>query len=570
MICLCWNFTIGNGKLVYKREEVIILRNTLKEQAIPDWRERLESYKPQTSQEQQDFFVILSEIQKDGEAVLFREREQGHITCSGFVMTPELDAFLMVYHNIYQSFSWTGGHADGSTDFLGTAIREAKEETGVQNPFPLTGAILSVDILPVAAHERHGKSVAAYTHYNITYGLIANRKETLCIQPDENSAVQWVAVEELEKYVTESHMLPIYQKIMERMCMWKTTQTLKLLQLALPILTWYPTHARDLPWRQTKDPYRVWLSEIMLQQTRVEAVKNYYQRFLTVFPDVRALANAEQDLVNKYWEGLGYYSRAKNLRKAAQIISTKYDGVFPKTLEEIAKLPGIGSYTAGAICSICYGTATPAVDGNVMRVVARVTDCFCEINRSAMKAAVISGLEKVYQQNSNECDMLTQGLMELGATVCLPNGKPLCDKCPISRACLGLAFQDVERLPIRVEKKKRRKEQYTVFLLCCDEKYAIRKRKDTGLLAGLWEYLNVSGICTAEEAITQAAAWQCQPIDFVRTVEKKHIFTHIEWEMVGVTIRCGRQDEHFVWKTESEIQQDYFLPTAFRQFMDLK
>lgn len=543
------------------------MRNVMQEIEVPDWKERLAAYVPQDAQEQVDYEEICKAAEIDGVQILHRSRTAGHVTCSGFVMNPALDAVLMVYHNIYDSFAWTGGHADGSTDFLWTAVREAKEETGIRKPFPLSGAILSLDVLPVKAHVKNGAEVSAHVHYNVTYGLIADPRETLSVKPDENQAVQWIPVEQLAQVCREPHMLPVYEKVIARMRACAAQQKQVMAAMAEPLLAWYPFHARDLLWRHDKEPYHVWLSEIMLQQTRVEAVKSYYQRFLEVFPDVHALAAATQDQVNKCWEGLGYYSRAANLRKAAEEIVETYHGSFPSTWEEVRSLPGVGDYTAGAICSICYELPTPAVDGNVLRVTARVTDNFCEIDRTERKEAVTKALGEVYQSHSGSCGMLTQALMELGATVCLPNGQPLCGECPLESLCMARKNDDVMRLPQRTAKKPRKMEQYTVFVLCCDGKYAVRKRSAKGLLHGLWEYPNISGICTTEEAIAQVSAWHCQPQDVLQTVERRHIFTHVEWEMYGVYLTCARQDEQFVWRSAQEIAAEISLPTAFRQFM---
>ena len=208
----------------------------------------------------------------------------------------------------------------------------------------------------------------------------------------------------------------------------------------------------------------------------------------------------------------------------------------------------------------------PAVDGNVLRVAARVMNHFCEIDRPEQKAAVTALLRQVYLDNPEHCGTLTQAFMEIGATVCVPNGQPHCEACPLSELCLGRQYCDALRLPQRTAKKARRQEQYTVFVLQCDGKFALRKRTAKGLLHGLWEYPNVSGICTTEEAIAQASAWHCKPTDLTQTVERKHIFTHVEWELYGVYLTCARQDEQFVWKTAAEITKEISLPTAFRQF----
>lgn len=540
------------------------MRNVMREIDVPDWQERLAAYLPQEDSERRDLQEVLQAVRQDGSRVLYRERQNGHITCSGFVMDPTLSEVLMVYHNIYDSFAWTGGHADGINDFLAVAVREAKEETGIRKPYAQSGEILSVDVLPVKAHRKHGVSVPAHVHYNITYGLIASKKEKLRVKPDENQAVRWIPMAQLRELCREPQMIPIYEKLAERMRRCARRQEQVLRAIAPPLLAWYPSHARELPWRQNREPYRVWLSEIMLQQTRVEAVKGYYQRFLAQFPTVQALAESSQEQVNKCWEGLGYYSRAANLRRAAVQLAEQYQGQFPRTWKEVRALPGVGDYTAGAICSICFDLPTPAVDGNVLRVTARMTDTFCEIDRPEQKAAVTQVLTEVYQ--AGHCGTLTQALMEIGATVCLPNGKPLCDVCPLASLCMARRNGDVLRLPQRIEKKARRKESYTVFLLCCDGKYAVRKRQEKGLLSGLWEYPNAAGILETDAAVAQAAAWGCQPVEVVRTTERSHIFTHVEWKMKGVLMTCQTPAEGFVWRTAEEIAQELSLPTAFRQF----
>ena len=252
--------------------------------------------------------------------------------------------------------------------FLQSVSEKSKKETGVKKPFPLAGEILSLDILQL---NRIRNTANLSRHMRITTSPMVSLlapKETLSIKPDENTDVRWIPVTEIAAHCKESHMLPVYEKLIVRMRELRQKQDACIQRIAVPLLKWYPDHARDLPWRRTKEPYHVWLSEIMLQQTRVEAVKGYYERFLTAFPDVFSLANATQDQVNKYWEGLGYYSRAANLRKAAIEIVTNHNGKFPRTWEEIRALPGIGDYTAGAIYSICFSGETPAVDGNVLRV----------------------------------------------------------------------------------------------------------------------------------------------------------------------------------------------------------
>ena len=334
--------------------------------------------------------------------------------------------------------------------------------------------------------------------------------------------------------------------------------------IAPALLEWFYKNQRILPFRTDPSPYHVWLSEIMLQQTRVSAALPYYERFLAALPDIPALAACEEEKLHKLWEGLGYYSRVRNLQKAARIVCEQYGGQLPADYDALRALPGIGDYTAGAIASISFGLAVPAVDGNVLRVFSRLYNDPGVITEPAVKRAFTARVME--HQPPEKAGDYNQALMELGATVCLPNGQPRCEVCPLAELCLGKQYGDTMRLPQRTEKKPRRKEQYTVFVLCCDGKYAVRKRTAKGLLHGRWEYPNVSGICTTEEAIAQVSRWQCKPLDLTQTAERKHIFTHVEWELYGVYLTCGRQDEQFVWKTAAEIAAEISLPTAFRQF----
>ena len=254
--------------------------------------------------------------------------------------------------------------------------------------------------------------------------------------------------------------------------------------LAARLPAWYASHARDLPWRQDREPYHVWLSEIMLQQTRAEAVKGYYTRFLAAVPDIPALAAADPELLRKLWEGLGYYSRVRNLQAAARQIMYEHGGVFPTACSAVRALKGVGDYTAGAICSICFDLPTPAVDGNVLRVLSRLTlDHRC-IDDPAVKRAVRDELTAVYPQTG--AGTLTQALMELGATVCLPNGAPRCEVCPMRELCAAARDGLWTGCPVRAKKAPRRVEELTVFALSCGGKLALRQRPEQGLLAGLW------------------------------------------------------------------------------------
>ena len=340
-----------------------------------------------------------------------------------------------------------------------------------------------------------------------------------------------------------------------------------LAQLPGALLPWYRENMRDLPWRQDREPYHVWLSEIMLQQTRVEAVKGYYARFLETLPTIGHLATCDDDLLHKLWEGLGYYSRVRNLKKAAIQIMEVHGGEFPGKYEDIRALPGIGDYTAGAVSSICFNQKTPAVDGNVLRVVSRILEDATPIDLPAQKKYVNDLLKAVYPEEAGE---FTQALMELGATLCGPNWKPRCQECPCKDFCGGAIHGTAEQFPVKSPKKEKRVEEKTVFVFSCDGHYALGKRPDTGLLAGLWEFPNVPGKLETQDALAQAEAFGLRPREIYRQVERKHIFTHIRWEMRGIYIEVSEPGGHFQWRSAEEIRHDAALPTAFRQFWEVE
>ncbi len=336
-------------------------------------------------------------------------------------------------------------------------------------------------------------------------------------------------------------------------------------RLPKALLPWFEINRRDLPWRKDKEPYHIWLSEIMLQQTRVEAVKGYYTRFLERLPTIEALANADDELLHKLWEGLGYYSRVRNLKKAAQVIMERHGGVFPADYEAVLALPGIGNYTAGAICSIAYDQPKAAVDGNVLRVISRLTEDVTPIDLPACKKAVQEALETVYP---GEAGQFTQALMELGATLCGPNRKPRCEECPCRGFCGGALHGTAERYPVKKPKAKRRIEERTVFILSCDGVYALEKRRDSGLLAGLWQFPNVTGWLEPEDALTAVEDMGLKPRELLRQVHRKHIFTHIQWEMRGIYLEVSQPLGGYTWLSGAEIEEKAALPTAFRQFWE--
>ena len=331
------------------------------------------------------------------------------------------------------------------------------------------------------------------------------------------------------------------------------------------LLPWYSANRRDLPWRKDRDCYAIWISEVMLQQTRVEAVKGYYVRFLEKLPTVSALANCDDDTLHKLWEGLGYYSRVRNLKKAAQVIVNEYNGQFPSAYEDVLSLPGIGAYTAGAICSIAYNMPTPAVDGNVLRVVSRLTADATPIHLPAYKKAVQGALEQVYPKNAGD---FTQALMELGATICGPNRKPNCGACPCKAFCKAYQQGIAQQLPVKRPKKEKKVEEKTVFVLSCDGHYALEKRPDNGLLASLWQFPNAMGKLDIPQALQWVESQGLKPRQLLRQVHRNHIFTHICWEMDGIYLEVSQCAGTFAWLTAEEIRQNAALPTAFRQFWE--
>ena len=286
-----------------------------------------------------------------------------------------------------------------------------------------------------------------------------------------------------------------------------------------PLVEWFRENKRDLPWRKRMDAYRVWISEIMLQQTRVEAVKPYYERFLKELPDVKALAEVPEDRLLKLWEGLGYYNRARNLKEAACQIMEKYDGRFPETYEEIRGLKGIGNYTAGAISSFVYNIPKPAVDGNVLRVVSRITADDGDITKTSVKAKIENEVEEVIPAEA--AGDFNQSLIELGAVVCVPNGEPKCGICPVSRICLAHAEGRETEFPVKRKKKERRIEKRTILVFRDNEKTAVRKRPDTGLLAGMYEFPGRERHMKQSEVIEYAKELGLMPIRVKKAGKRK-------------------------------------------------
>lgn len=339
-----------------------------------------------------------------------------------------------------------------------------------------------------------------------------------------------------------------------------------------PLLAWYDKGHRILPWREDPTPYHVWVSEIMLQQTRVEAVKPYYDRFMAMLPDIQSLAYAEEEVLLKLWEGLGYYNRVRNLNKAAQLVVEKYDGRMPDTYEELLKLPGIGSYTAGAIASIAYGRKAPAVDGNVLRVLSRLQSDGRDIMQQSVKKQVEAELlAAMSDKRPGDCN---QALMELGATICLPNGMPKCEKCPWETVCLAHREGRGLEFPVKSAKKKRVIEEKTVLLIRDENKAALQKRPSKGLLAGMYEFPWLEGRLTMEEVLARIKEAGLSVLHIKQVGESKHIFTHKEWHMTGYAIRVdelsgGKGPENYLYVERKEAKERYPIPSAYAYYLKI-
>lgn len=337
--------------------------------------------------------------------------------------------------------------------------------------------------------------------------------------------------------------------------------------------------ARDLPWRDEPTPYHVWISEIMLQQTRAAVVRAYYLRFLDALPNIRALAAVGDDALMKLWQGLGYYSRARNLKRAAQIIVAQHNERLPEDFDTLLTLPGIGRYTASAIASFAYGQPRPAVDGNFLRVAARVTANPIDIAKDTTKRALEAALAPSYP-SGRDAGFLNEAFMDLGATVCLPNGTPLCHLCPAAQLCLAHEYGTEQDYPVKTAPKARRKERHTVLLLSCGAHIAIRKRPARGLLADLWEYPNLEGKRTKRTVRTHLEAEGFHVLSIAPLPPARHIFSHIEWDLTGWAVTVADRNEPplmaaedrtdaprpLLWVRREELADTYSIPAAFGYF----
>jgi A/G-specific adenine glycosylase len=345
--------------------------------------------------------------------------------------------------------------------------------------------------------------------------------------------------------------------------------------IVTPLLKWYDANKRILPWRENQEPYRIWVSEIMLQQTRVEAVKPYFDRFMKELPEVTDLAYAKEERLLKLWEGLGYYNRVRNMQKAAQMIVTEWEGRFPQEYDALLKLPGIGSYTAGAIASISFGQQEPAVDGNVLRILSRLLlyeeDILSQRAKNEAREAL---LPLMPQKRSGD---FNQALMELGATVCVPNGAPNCEKCPWKDLCLAQQNNCWQDYPKKSAKKPRKIEEKTILIIGDGEHILLHKRPPKGLLAGMYELPGIDGYADEQTIIETVRQMGFSPLRIQQTGEAKHIFTHKEWHMKGWRMLIEPPDfetdiaemgKDYVLVTKEETKQDYPIPSAFAAFTE--
>ena len=335
-------------------------------------------------------------------------------------------------------------------------------------------------------------------------------------------------------------------------------------EIVVPLLEWYDKQKRTLPWRSKPTPYRVWVSEIMLQQTRVEAVKPYFERFMKALPTVRKLAACPEEELLKLWEGLGYYNRVRNMQKTAQILVQENKGELPAQFDELMKLPGIGKYTAGAISSIAFGIPVPAVDGNVLRVITRITADERDISKDSVKQSIARDIQEIIPMR--RAGDFNQALIELGAIVCVPNGPAKCHECPVAHLCEARQKDIIMELPKKAPKKARSIENKTVLLIKDGEKIAIRKRPKKGLLAGLYEFLNVEGHLSEDKVLELVKSYDLAPLFIQKLEDSKHIFTHKEWHMTGYAVRVEELEEEtdgLLFVERETVEKEYPIPSAF-------
>ncbi len=339
------------------------------------------------------------------------------------------------------------------------------------------------------------------------------------------------------------------------------------------LITWFKTNQRDLPWRQDQDPYKVWVSEIMLQQTRVDTVIPFFNRFIDKFPTIEALASAEEGDVLKAWEGLGYYSRARNLQAAVREVEQEYNSIVPNSKAEISKLKGVGPYTSGAILSIAYGIPEPAVDGNVMRVISRIFTSYDDIGKDKTRKKIeVMIAELICREDPSS---FNQGLMELGALICTPTS-PSCTVCPVQNHCEAYKRNVQTELPVKVKKtKSKAKKLVCGFVKNEQGQVLIHQRPNKGLLASLWEFPNVE--------ITEGVPLKAQLTQFLRDeyyintsvgeeiFHVEHVFSHLKWNVSVFEVELLSMEkslnERSKWVSRSEIKQ-YPFPVSHQKIIN--
>ena len=336
-----------------------------------------------------------------------------------------------------------------------------------------------------------------------------------------------------------------------------------------PLCLWFEENERSMPWREEPTPYHVWISEIMLQQTRIEAAKSYYERFTKRLPDVGSLASVSEEELLKLWEGLGYYNRARNLQKAAKFLVDKYEGQLPAEYDLLLELPGIGSYTAGAIASIAYGRCAPAVDGNVLRVTMRYLNCQDDISKQSVRREMEHSIMEVIPKEKP--GTFNQALMELGEVICIPNGMPLCDRCPIADTCVGKKCGTQLQLPVKPAKKERRIEKRTILIIEKEGQIALHQRPKQGLLAGLWEFPSLDGYYTKAKLQECLSEQGILDVKIEKMKDGKHIFSHMEWHMRGYYVQMEEKTQdmvpNLVWVSREKLEKNYAIPVAFHSFL---
>lgn len=328
---------------------------------------------------------------------------------------------------------------------------------------------------------------------------------------------------------------------------------------------WYDFNGRNLPWRKDDDPYHVYVSEIMLQQTRAETVKEYYTKFLSVLPTIAELAQCDEDVYLKLWQGLGYYSRVRNLHSTAVILHDRFKDMFPESKKELLALPGIGEYTASAILSIAFHRQEVAVDGNLFRIFSRLTEYPFSIDKKNAK----KDCEAFFLKHmSIDPSIFNQALMDLGESVCLPNGLPKCDSCPLKTDCLSFSHTSFESFPKKKKKKEKKTIDKTVFLFLFHDKVYLRKRNDHGLLASLYEYFNIDSRMDIQEVENYLKTEGIQFSDIKKGERSSHVFTHLVWDMQGYIVYLSEPLHNMIPADKKEIQETYSIPSAFQKYTD--